>query len=103
MPALKKGKPMVDWTKGTKAAPGRPKSNVGQYLIKPVGPNRSKTGYEMIERTPQAIKKTQETYLKIGELPPALQPKYIREPEIQRNARAKAISKGWVKPRSRQT
>ena len=100
--ALKKGKPLVDWTKGTQAAPGRPKSNVGQYLIKPVGPDRSKTGFEMLEKTPQAIKAAKENYLSKHELPPALQPQYIREPEIQARQRAKSISKGWVKPRSRQ-
>ena len=100
--ALKKGKPLVDWTKGTKAAPGRPKSNVGKYLIKPVGPDRSKTGFEMLEHTPAAIKAAKENYLKKYELPPALQPQYIREPEIQARQRAKQISKGWVKPRSPQ-
>jgi hypothetical protein len=100
MPALKKGKPIFDWTKGK---PGRPKSNLGQYLVKPTGPNRSKTGYEMLEKTPAAIKQAKETYLQKYELPPALQPQYIREPEIQARARAKQISKGWVKPRSRQT
>lgn len=95
--ALQKGKPLADWNK---AAPGRPKSNVGQYLIKPVGPNRSKTGFEMLEKTPQAIKAAKENYLKKHELPPALQPQYIREPEVQARQRAKQISKGWVKPRS---
>ena len=95
--ALKKGKPLVDWAK---AAPGRPKSNLGSYLIKPVGPNRSKTGFEMLEKTPAAVKQAKETYLKKHELPPALQPQYIREPEVQARQRAKAISKGWVKPRS---
>jgi len=98
--ALKKGSPVVDWAKGTAAAPGRPKSNIGNYLIKPVGPNRSKTGFEMLEKTPQAITQAKEMYLKAGELPPTLQPQYIREPEIQARQRAKQISKGWVKPRS---
>ena len=98
--ALQKGKPPVDWAKGTRAAPGRPKSNIGNYLIKPVGPNRSKTGFEMLEKTPQAIKAAKEAYLDKHELPPALQPQYIREPEIQARQRAKQISKGWVKPRS---
>jgi len=97
--ALKKGKPLVDWTK---AAPGRPKSNIGSYIVKPVGPNRSKTGFEMLEKTPQAIKAAKEHFLKAGELPPALQPQYIREPEVQARQRAKQISKGWVKPRSPQ-
>lgn len=97
--ALKKGAPLVDWSK---AAPGRPKSNVGKYLIKPVGPNRSHTGFEMLEKTPEAIKQAKEHYIDKHELPPALQPQYIREPEIQARQRAKSISKGWVKPRSRQ-
>lgn len=97
--ALKKGAPLVDWTK---AAPGRPKSNIGSYLIKPVGPNRSKTGFEMLEKTPEAIKAAKENYLKKHEMPPALQPQYIREPEVQARQRAKQISKGWIKPRSPQ-
>lgn len=97
MPALKKGKPLADLTK---AAPGRPKSNVGQYLIKPVGPNRSKTGFEMLNNTPQAVNAAKEHYLKVHEMPPALRPQYIREPEVQARQRAKQISKGWVKPRS---
>jgi hypothetical protein len=99
VPALKKGTVLVDWTK---AAPGRPKSNLGKYLIKPVGPSRSKTGFEMLENTPAAITAAKENYLKKHELPPALQPQYIREPEIQARQRAKQISKGWVKPRSPQ-
>jgi hypothetical protein len=99
MPALKKGTPLVDWTK---AAPGRPKSNLGAYIVKPVGPNRSKTGFEMLEKTPQAIKAAKEAYLKAYELPPSLAPQYIREPEVQARQRAKSISKGWLKPRSRQ-
>jgi hypothetical protein len=99
VPALRKGKPVMDWTKGVV---GRPKSNLGSYLIKPVGPNRSKTGFEMLEKTPQAIRAAKETYLEKHELPPALQPQYIREPEVQARQRAKQISKGWVKPRSRQ-
>ena len=99
--ALKKGTVMAD-IKPMKAAPGRPKTNVGQYLIKPVGPNRSKTGFEMLEKTPQAIKQAKENYLKKYELPPALQPMHVRKPEIERVAKAKAISKGFIKPRSRQ-
>ena len=97
MPALKKGKPLADWTK---AAPGRPKSNLGNYIVKSVGPNRSKTGFEMLNDTPQAIAAAKEHYLSKYELPPALAPKYIREPEVQTRQRAKEISKGWVKPRS---
>ena len=97
--ALMKGKPLVDWTK---AAPGRPKSNLGSYITKPVGPNRSKTGFEMLEKTPAAIKAAKEHYLSTYKLPPSLRPLYIREPEVQARQRAKNISKGWIKPRSRQ-
>jgi len=97
--ALKKGKALPDWTK---AAPGRPKSNLGKYIIKPVGPNRSKTGFEMLEKTPQALKSAERFYLDNIELPPALQPQYIREPEVQARQRGKQISKGWIKPRSTQ-
>lgn len=95
--ALKKGKPLHDWTK---AAPGRPKSNLGSYLIKPIGPDRSKTGFEMLEKTPAAVKAAKEKYLQKYELPPTLQPQYLREPEVQARQRGKQISKGWVKPRS---
>lgn len=97
--ALHQGKPLVDWSK---AAPGRPKSNIGKYIVKPVGPNRSKTGFEMLEKTPAAIQAAKDNYLSKHELPPSLQPQYIREPEIQARQRAKSISKGWVKPRSPQ-
>jgi hypothetical protein len=83
---------------GFKAAPGRPKSNIGNYLIKPT--DKSRTGHEMLNTEPQVIEQTHERYLKQFELPPALQPKYLRKPEVMENQRRKEISKGWVKPRS---
>lgn len=95
--ALKKGKPLADWTK---AAPGRPTSNLGKYIVKPVGPNRSKTGFEMLKNTPDAIQAAKEHYLDRQQLPPAWMPQYITEPEVMARDRAKKISKGWVKPRS---
>ena len=48
------------------------------------------------------LKQVHEKYLKNGELPPSLQPKYLRKPEVLDANRAKNISKGWRKPRSRQ-
>jgi hypothetical protein len=84
---------------GFKAAPGRPQSNVGQYLIKPT--IQDKSGFEMVNDKPAAIEQVKENYLKKWELPPALQPKYLRKPEVMEQQRTKAISKGFVKPRSR--
>jgi hypothetical protein len=85
---------------GFKAAPGRPESNVGKYLIKPT--IESKTGYEMLNAEPAVIGQVEDQFMKRWELPPPLQPKYLRKPEIMDQARAKNISKGFVKPRSRQ-
>jgi hypothetical protein len=83
---------------GFKAAPGRPESNIGKYLVKPTDKDRS--GHEMLNTEPEVISQTHERYLKAFELPPALQPKYLRMPEVMENQRRKEISKGWVKPRS---
>lgn len=82
------------------APPGRPPSNLGKYLIKPT--IRSHTGYEMLNTTPDALDKVNEQYLRKGQLPMALQPKYLRKPEVLDTARKKNISRGWRKPRSRQ-
>jgi hypothetical protein len=83
-----------------KAAPGRPASNIGQYLIKPT-PTQD-TGFEMLNTTPQVLDQAKEHYMQKWELPPALQPKYLRKPEVMEIQRKKAISKGFVKPRSYQ-
>lgn len=83
---------------GFKAAPGRPQTNVGSYLIKPT--DKSRTGHEFLNTEPQIIEQAHERYLKQFELPPALQPKYLRKPEVMETQRRKEISKGWVKPRS---
>lgn len=82
---------------GFKAAPGRPMWNVGQYLIKPTP--ETKTGFEMINDEPEILQQTEEQFMKKWELPPPLQPKYLRKPEIMEKQRTKAISKGFVKPR----
>ena len=78
--------------------PGRPPSNLGQYLIKPT--NRSNTGYEMLNTEPDILGKVNEQYLRQGQLPLALQPKYLRKPEVLDAPRKRNISKGWRKPRS---
>lgn len=82
------------------ASPGRPVSNIGKYLIKPTA--EVNTGWEMINADPNVLKTVHQKYLKGAMLPPALQPKYLRKPQVMDTNRAKAISKGWNKPRSRQ-
>lgn len=82
------------------AAPGRPVSNIGKYLIRPTAEFDS--GYEMINADPNILKTVHQKYIKAFMLPPALQPKYLRKPEVMDTNRAKQISKGWNKPRSRQ-
>jgi hypothetical protein len=94
-PNLQQGK-----VPGQKAAPGRPPRNIGKYLIK-ADPD-SHTGYEMLNTKPVIISQVEDKFLSNWELPPALQPKYLRKPEVMENQRKKEISKGWVKPRSYQ-
>lgn len=77
---------------------GRPVSNIGQYLIKPS--SQSDTGFEMLNDQPDLLQQVHARYLKAGELPPALQPKYLRKPEVMDKQRSQAISKGWRAPRS---
>jgi hypothetical protein len=107
MAVLKPVKPMqptkglkLGTVPGFKAAPGRPASNIGKYLIKPTPEQR--TGYEMLNTEPLVLDQAKDMYLKKWELPPALQPKYLRKPEVMETQRTKKISKGFVKPRSRQ-
>ena len=82
------------------APPGRPPSNLGQYLIKPV--DDQDTGFEMLNTEPKLITKVNQDYMRKGQLPTALQPKYLRKPEVLDKQRSDAISKGWRKPRSHQ-
>jgi len=77
---------------------GRPKSNLGKYLIKP-SPT-SITGYEMLNEDPDVVDKVHKQYLKAYELSPHLQPVRFQSPTLERN-RALQISRGWRKPRSR--
>jgi hypothetical protein len=75
---------------------GRPKSNLGQYLIK-ANPD-SVSGFEMMNDVPDMVMRVQQ-HLRAFELPPALQPKYLRKPAVMDTNRAKNISRGWRKPR----
>jgi len=77
---------------------GRPKSNIGNYLIKPSA--NALTGFEMLNETPDIIDQVHKNYLKAQELPPHLQPVRFHSPVVEHN-RALAISRGWRKPRSR--
>jgi hypothetical protein len=79
--------------------PGRPVSNLGRYLLRPTPDVRA--GVEMLNTQPDILERVHEQYLKAYELPPALQPKYLRTPAVMDNRRAQAISRGWRKPRSR--
>ena len=54
----------------------------------------------MLNTVPDALDKVNHQYLKMGQLPLALQPKYLRKPEVLDAARKRNISKGWRKPRS---
>jgi hypothetical protein len=84
------------------APAGRPPSNIGKYLIRPTA--EADTGWEMINSDPDILRQVHRKYLKAGMLPPALQPKYLRKPEVMESGptgRATNISKGWRKPRSR--
>ena len=84
------------------APPGRPVSNLGKYLLKPTA--EMNTGFEMINDDADVLTRVHKQYLKAGQLPPALQPKYLRKPEVMEQGvagRATKISKGWRAPRSR--
>lgn len=77
---------------------GRPKVNVKPFILKRT--DRMPSGAEYLNTMPAVLKAVHENYLKKHMLPPALQPSYIRRPEIMETRRAKSISKGWRAPRS---
>lgn len=81
-----------------KQVPGRPKINLGKFMIKPT--HESGTGFEVLNDTPDALQRVDDLYLKAGEMPLALQPKYLRKPEVLETSRRRGISKGFIKPRS---
>jgi hypothetical protein len=80
---------------------GRPKTNIGNYLIKPSA--NALSGYEMLNDTPDALDSVHKKYLKNQELPPHLQPARFISPVLEHGVlgRATNISRGWRKPRSR--
>src|SRR5215470_7368753 len=82
-----------------KAAPGRPSVNTRKFMVKPVA--GEKTGFEVLNEAPNVLAATKEKLAK-WDLPPALQPKYLRRPEVLDHKRGLNISRGWRKPRSQQ-
>ena len=83
---------------GEPSPTGRPKSNLGKYLIKPS--DTTITGYEMLNDTPDAVDEVHKKFLRAAELPTHLRPTRFLSPVLERN-RALNISRGWRKPRSR--
>ncbi len=83
---------------GFSAARGRPRTNIGSYLLRPNSDVDS--GFQMLNDTPEHIQMAKEHYLKVGELPPALQPTYLRRPEVLQKKTNQSISKGFHKPKS---
>lgn len=83
---------------GFSAARGRPRTNIGQYLLRPSSDENS--GFTMLNSTPEAIQAAKEHYLKVGELPPTLQPMYLRRPAVIAKQKSENISKGFRKPKS---
>lgn len=84
---------------GFSAAPGRPRTNLGQYMLRPT--TEVASGYEMLNDEPDPEKRAKE-YMKRYELPPALQPQYLRRPAVLQKQDSAKISKGFVKPKSHQ-
>lgn len=85
---------------GFKAAPGRPHSNVGKYVLRPT--DRGNTGFDVLNVTPQVMQDVKTKYLTGYELPPGLRPKGLQQPSVLAKQKAAAISKGFVKPKSHQ-
>ena len=77
------------------ANPGRPKSNLADYLIK--SPDK------MINTTPDVMDKVQQQFLTLKHLPPGLAPKGLRDarwhytdtPTAMEDRRRKEISRGF--------
>lgn len=91
------------------AAPaGRPKSNLGNYLIRPTP--ESNTGFEMLNDKPDVLQQVQKKFLDQKVLPTGLRPTrlgdprsigYAKRPQVMETNRAKSISRGWRDPRGR--
>jgi hypothetical protein len=88
------------------AGPGRPPTNLGNYLIRPTA--ESDTGYEMLNDQPKLLDEVEKKFLKIKQLPPGLaptklvNPQYTKRPQALEAGRKRAISRGFRKPRSQQ-
>lgn len=83
---------------GFAAAPGRPTTNIGKYLTRPN--SEVKSGFVSLNNTPDVIQQARDYYLNVGELPPALQPTYLRRPEVLQKRTNQNISKGFRRPKS---
>ena len=80
------------------APPGRPPTNLGNYLIKPTDTTIS--GFEMLNETPDLLDSVHKKFMEKFELPTHLRPSRFLSPEIE-HTRAMNISRGWRAPRSR--
>ena len=83
---------------GSASPTGRPKSNLGNYLIKPT--DTTITGYEMLNENPDLLDQVHTKFIEKFELPTHLRPTRFLSPELEHN-RGLNISRGWRKPRSR--
>jgi hypothetical protein len=83
---------------GYKAAPGRPPSNLGKYLVKPT--DTTTTGYEMLNESPDLLDQVNTKFLEKFELPTHLRPTRFLSPELE-HGRSMSISRGFRAPRSR--
>jgi hypothetical protein len=83
---------------GSNSPTGRPKSNLGQYLVKPT--DTTNTGYEMLNDNPDLLDQVHTKFIEKFELPTHLRPTRFLSPELE-HARGLNISRGWRKPRSR--
>lgn len=91
--------PGIKKIEAMKAAPGRPAVNTRKFMVKPVAGER--TGFEVLNDAPSVLDQAREK-MATYDLPPALQPKYLRRPEVMDKQRGLNISRGWRKPRSQQ-
>jgi hypothetical protein len=85
-------------TSSNRTSPGRPPSNIGNYLIKPT--DTTITGYEMLNDTPDAIDAVHQRFKAAFELPTHLRPTRFLSPHLE-HGRALNISRGFRNPRSR--
>jgi hypothetical protein len=90
--------PVVSEAGQTGAPAGRPKSNIGNYLIRPT--DTSITGFEMLNDSPDVLDAVHTKFMQKFELPTHLRPTRFLSPELE-HGRGLAISKGFRKPRSR--